>query len=128
MRLAHGFVENLADKFAPFEEAAASESAIASHLLELRRRGLLQISSNAARAPDGNGDSISTVMNRLNILAEKSLRGNEEGLSADMQVGVLRNRRKEVSAQIRDLRELANLLEQKIPRYEKKFTRQLPKD
>lgn len=75
---------------------------------------------NAVRAPDGNGDSIATVMGRLNILAG-DLNQETKSLSAEMLPAILRNREEEVRTQIRHLRDIENILAGKIPRYDDKF-------
>jgi hypothetical protein len=97
-----------------------SKQAFASRLLDLRHRGGLHLSVNAARAPDGNGDSIATIIGRLNTLAD-NLYEETKSLSADILPRILLNRENEVCAQIRNLRALASILAGKIPRYEDKF-------
>ncbi len=120
MRTAHGFVENLAGEFPTVEEAGVSDIAFASRLVDLRQRGRLHVSLNAARAPDGNGDSVATVIGRLNVLAD-SLYEETRAISADMRPRVLRNREAEVRTQVAGLRDLEKILASKIPRYEAKF-------
>jgi hypothetical protein len=120
MRIAHGFVENLAGAFPTVGDAGVSDMAFASRLLALRHDGGLHLSLNAAQAPDGNGESIDTVIGRLNILANDI--NKETGtLSADMRPAILRNRDAEVRTQIAGLRDLEQILAAKIPRYEAKF-------
>lgn len=120
MKIAHGFVQSLTAEFPQADDASVSDLAFASRLLDLRHRGSLHISLNAVRAPDGNGDSIATVMGRLNILAG-DLNEETKSLSAEMLPAILRNREEEVRTQIRHLRDLENILAGKIPRYDDKF-------
>jgi hypothetical protein len=120
MKIAHGFVQSLTAEFPQADDASVSDLAFASRLLDLRHRGSLHISLNAVRAPDGNGDSIATVMGRLKILAG-DLNEETKSLSAEMLPAILRNREEEVRTQIRHLRDLENILAGKIPRYDDKF-------
>jgi hypothetical protein len=119
MRIAHGFVKSVADEF-PKPELGVPQGNIAEKLLELRRSGKLRISSNAVRAPDGNGDSVKTVFDRLSTLAD-NLYEETKNLTADQRGATLRAREPMVISQVNDLRALANLLEMKIPIYELKF-------
>jgi hypothetical protein len=120
MKIAHGFVQSLAAEFPQADDASVSNLAFASRLLDLRHRGSLHVSVNAVRAPDGNGDSIATVMGRINILAEH-LNEETKSLSADMRPAILRNRESEVRTQIQYLRELEIILAGKLSRYDDKF-------
>jgi hypothetical protein len=120
MKMAHGFVENLSDEFPTVGDDRVSDIAFTSRLLDLRHRGSLHLSSNAARAPDGNGDSVTTVIGRLNILAN-DINEETKTLSADMRPAILRNRDAEVRTQVAGLRDLAQNLAAKILRYEAKF-------
>ena len=120
MRIAHGFVKSLADEFPKVGDLGISDVAFASRLLDLRRRGGLQISLNAKRAPDGNGDSVDTIIGRLNILAE-NLYQETKTLSADMLPSILRNREDAARTQVAALRDLEQILAAKVPRYEDKF-------
>jgi hypothetical protein len=120
IRIAHGFVESLASEFPTIGAAGVSDIAFASRLLDLRHRGSLHLSLNAAQAPDGNGDSVATVLGRLNILAD-DINEETKSLSADMLPAILRNRDAEVRAQVSAIRDLEQILAAKIPRYEAKF-------
>ena len=120
MRKACGFVKALADEFSSLDDPPTIAGGYAGRLLDLRRLGELQISSNAARAPDGNGDSVTTVFGRLKMLAD-NIHEETNGLSADMRAGVLRGRDNSVIKHVLALRELAAILQSKIPRYEKRF-------
>jgi hypothetical protein len=60
------------------------------------------------------------VIGRLNILAN-DINEETKTLSADMRPAILRNRDAEVRTQVAGLRDLAQNLAAKIPRYEAKF-------
>jgi hypothetical protein len=118
IRIARGFVKGLANEFPPLDDPQIINGAYAARLLDLHRTGELQISSNAARAPDGNGDSVTTVFGRLRSLAD-NIHEETKGLSGDMRAGVLRGRDNAVIRQVHALHDLAALLQSKIPGYER---------
>ena len=120
MRTAYGFVRALADAFPKIGDPDASKTAFTMRILDLRRRGGLHISLNAADAPDGNGKSVATVIGRLNALAD-NLNEATKDLSADVSSGILRDRESEVISHVEALDQLAKLLFNKIPRYQMKF-------
>jgi hypothetical protein len=126
MRIAHGFVQSLTAEFPQADDASVS-NAFASRLLDLRGRGSLHISLNAVRAPDGNGESIATVMGRLNILAD-DLEEETKSSPGEIRAAILRNREKEVRAQIGHLRDLEKIFAEKIPRYDAKFQKAAAED
>lgn len=120
MRAASGFVSAIAEKFPADEAGGTGPSAFSSTLLDLRTAGYLRPSSRAVLAPDGNGESVETVMNRLNDLAH-NLHEGTKGLSGEQNGAELRRRNSLVASQIKDLRALAALLEGSISKYQAKF-------
>ena len=120
IKTADGFIQSLAEAFPKPHDPRVAKGAFAIRVLELRSLGGLHISSNAARAPDGNRDSITTVIGRLNVLAE-NLYEETKDLSADVRADVLRRRDREVINHVDALHQLAGLLRSKIPRYEQKL-------
>ena len=120
MRTAHGYVKAVADVFPQPSDPALPTGEIARRILELRRRGGLKISLNAARAPDGNGESVTTAIGRLNAFAD-NLHEETKELAAEVRAGMLRSVDHEALQHIDALRQLADILSAKIPRYEQKF-------
>lgn len=120
MRTAFGFVRALADAFPKIGDPNASQTAFSARILDLRGRGGLNISLNAARAPDGNGESVETVISRLNTLAN-NLYDATKDLSADLRPGVLRDREAEAISHVESLDQLAKLLFNKLPGYQMKL-------
>jgi len=120
MIAAHEFVNWIADSFPPQDAPGLGSTAFASTLLDLRQRGLLKISAKAKRAPDGNGDSVVTVINRLSTMADNL---NEEirGLAAEVKAAHLKKHEQDVIDQVRNVRDLAGNLDQKLPGYRTVF-------
>jgi hypothetical protein len=89
----------------------------------------LGLSANAARAPDGNGDSIVTVINRLNAIAN-DLAEEMKDQPGELRSALMRQREDDVRAAVDGIRALSALIGTKIPRYEEKFeeaaTQRLP--
>ena len=121
MKLAHGFVTGIADSFPrPSDMEPLLKGASANWLLVLRRGGGLKISSSAMQAPDGNGDSIATVVSRLSTLAD-SIYEETKSLAVDASANILQARDAEVISHVAALRTLASLLRDRIPRYQQRF-------
>jgi hypothetical protein len=116
MIAAHEFVNEIADRFPPEDTSSPEPTAFAFTLLDLRHRGLLKISANAKRAPDGNGDSVVTVINRLSTMAD-NLNEEIKGLAAEVKAAHLEKHEQDVIDQVKAVRDLARLLDQKLPGY-----------
>jgi hypothetical protein len=117
---AHGFTKGIGDQFPEPGAPGVNMGAFAAKLLEIRQRGGLRISPNAGRAPDGNGGSIETVVGRLRDLADHLYEETRQ-LPADQKGATLRARDSVVIEQVQAVRDLAALLEGKLPRYKEKF-------
>jgi hypothetical protein len=87
--LAQGYLTSIGDDFP--EHEVSDRQAFTITLLELHRKGRLLVSANAARAPDGNGESVVTVMNRLSAIAEDLAEAIKD-LSAEQHPGVRQSR------------------------------------
>jgi hypothetical protein len=118
VRMAHGFVLALADELSSCTASGPSE--IMDQLLDLRRRGTLRMSGGAARAPNGNGDRIAAVMDRLGTLID-NLDAETKGLPADMKAAVLKKNLNAVAAEVASLRDLEQALRQDIIRFDAKL-------
>ena len=119
MKLAHGFTSALAAEFPALDDPNAAKGA-SQLLLDLRRLGRLVASENALAAPDGIGDSIKTIMTRLNKFSE-NLHNETKDLSAEVRPGTLRARDTEVREEVRNLHSLADLLRPRVLVYEQRF-------
>jgi hypothetical protein len=116
VRTAHGFVETLAGEFKAFASGAL-DPAIVDRMLDLRRRGLLRMSANAVRAPDGNGDRIATVVDRMGALAD-GVYAQTKDASADMKITIQKKSMDAVAAEVASLRDLERALRETIAKYE----------
>jgi hypothetical protein len=120
MKSAHSFIEAVVDGFPRLQDPSVPKGAFASRLLELRSTGRLQINETAIRAPDGNGESLQTTMARLNALAD-NLFAETRGASSEIIGMRCIFRDPDVIEQVDALKGLAEILESKIPRYERQL-------
>jgi hypothetical protein len=120
MKSARGFIDAVIEGFPRLEDPGVPKGAFASRLLELRGTGRLQISENAIRAPDGNGESLQTTMARLNALAD-NLFAETRGASSEIIGMRCIFRDPDVIEQVDALKRLAEILESKTPRYERQL-------
>lgn len=118
IRLAYAFVRGIADTFPdPKNTRTLPAGTFSDRLLTLRRSGGLQMSSNAARAPDGNGESITTVMGRLKTQAD-NIYEEIQGVAAEIAQSIKQQHDPTVIAQVEALHHLAGMLSQRVGAYE----------
>jgi hypothetical protein len=119
--IASGYVNALAEEFPPSNLGPDPHREIfASRLVALRGRGDLRLNVNAARAPDGIGETVTTLVGRLNTLAD-NLYEETKNLSADMRAPKLRSREPEVVGLIEALRRLDKELQEQADVYAQKY-------
>jgi hypothetical protein len=119
--IASGYVNALAEEFPPTNLGPDPHREIfASRLVALRGRGDLRLNENAARAPDGIGETVTTLIGRLNTLAD-NLYEETKNLSADMRAPKLRSREPEVVGLIEALRRLDKELQEQADVYAQKY-------
>lgn len=82
--------------------------------------GDLRLNENAARAPDGIGETVTTLIGRLNTLAD-SLYEETKNLNADMRTPKLRTREQEVVGLLEALRHLDKKLQEQNDIYAQKY-------
>jgi hypothetical protein len=121
VKSAHGYASALVSEFPPLDDPKVAKGAFAERLLEVRRTGILLPGENAIVAPDGLGDSLKTVMNRIRAFAD-NLQNETKDLSADVRGGVLRRRDPEVIEAIKHVASLSNLLVPRVLFYEQRFS------
>jgi hypothetical protein len=78
------------------------------------------LNENAARAPDGIGETVTTLIGRLNTLAD-SLYEETKNLNADMRTPKLRTREQEVVGLLEALRHLDKKLQEQNDIYAQKY-------
>ncbi len=83
-------------------------------------RGDLRLNENAARAPDGIGETVTILIGRLNTLAD-SLYEETKNLNADMRTPKLRTREQEVVGLLEALRHLDKKLQEQNDIYAQKY-------
>jgi hypothetical protein len=120
VRMASGFVKQLAEEFPPMDITREPLGRFGSRLLDLRRRGGLRLSENAAGAPDGIGESVRTIVGRLNTLAD-NVHEETKNLTGDARTPTLHAIEPEVVRQVEALHQLAAILQQKVAVYELRF-------
>jgi hypothetical protein len=120
VKLAHGFVTQLAAQFPSSDDKEIGKSAFSAKLLDLRRIGGLQPSANALEAPEGIGDSIKTVVARLNTFAD-NLHAETAKIAGELKPGILQRSDNEVREQVKDLRLLSRILQQRVLVFEARF-------
>jgi hypothetical protein len=121
VEIASGYVNALAEEFPPSNLGPDPHREIfASRLVALRGRGDLRLNENAARAPDGIGETVTTLIGRLNTLAD-NLYEATKNLSADMRAPKLRSREPEVVGLIEALRRLDKELQEQADVYAQKY-------
>jgi hypothetical protein len=120
MKLAHGFITQLAAQFPSSNDKDLGKSAFSAKLLDLRRVGGLQPSANALDAPNGIGDSIKTVMARLNTFAD-NLHAETANIAAEIKPGILQRSDNEVREQVESLRLLSSILQQRVLVFEGRY-------
>ena len=110
LMLARGYLRTFADNFPDPSSAAFINFDFASKLAELHQRKLVYLSQSAAAAPEGFGRSITTVMWRVEKLAEDT----EDNLTR------LSNRylNNEIKNSVIGLRSLADSIDKRLPRLE----------
>jgi hypothetical protein len=119
--IASGYVNALAEEFPPSNLGPDPHREIsASRLVALRGRGDLRLNVNAARAPDGIGETVTTLIGRLNTLAD-NLYEETKNLSADKRSPKLRSREPEVVGLIEALRRLDKELQEQADVYAQKY-------
>ena len=119
--IASGYVNALAEEFPPTNLGPDPHREIfASRLVALRGRGDLRLNENAASAPDGIGETVTTLIGRLNTLAD-NLYEETKNLSADMRAPKLRSREPEVVGLIEALRRLDKELQEQADVYAQKY-------
>ena len=119
--IASGYVNALAEEFPPSNLGPDPHREIfASRLVALRGRGDLRLNENAASAPDGIGETVTTLIGRLNTLAD-NLYEETKNLSADMRAPKLRSREPEVVGLIEALRRLDKELQEQADVYAQKY-------
>jgi len=119
--IASGYVNALAEEFPPSNLGPDPHREIfASRLLALRGRGDLRLNENAARAPDGIGETVTILIGRLNTLAD-SLYEETKNLNADMRTPKLRTREQEVVGLLEALRHLDKKLQEQNDIYAQKY-------
>jgi hypothetical protein len=119
--LASGYVNTLAEEFPPSTLGPDPHREIfASRLLALRGRGDLRLNENAASAPHGIGETVTTLIERLNTLAD-SLYEETKNLNADMRTPKLRTREQDVVGLLEALRHLDKKLQEQNDIYAQKY-------
>ena len=78
------------------------------------------MNENAARAPDGIGETVTILIGRLNTLAD-SLYEETKNLNADMRTPKLRTREQEVVGLLEALRHLDKKLQEQNDIYAQKY-------
>jgi hypothetical protein len=121
VKSAHGYASALVSEFPPLDDPKVAKGAFAERLLELRRTGILLPGENAIAAPDGLGDSLKTVMNRIRTFAD-NLQNETKDLSADVRGGIIRSRDSEVIESVKNLASLSNILGPRVLFYEQRFS------
>jgi hypothetical protein len=122
MKSAHGFVSALAAEFPSLEDQGVSKIAFAARLLDLHRTGQLEPSMNALEAPGEIGNSVKTVLSRLNKLAE-NLKSEVDQTLPERQAVLMQARDDDVRKQVKYLHQLSDLLRPRVLFCEERFAR-----